>query len=239
MAENAVIDKAGDLFDKKYFGVPFPLILVGVAGTAYVVRRLIKGQENAKDVDSYTPEGEGYAMDVNGNKFASAYTGQAGGVPFGSGSLTNALSSGAAAITPPTEINNEGWLRRAAEKLTNSGMWDATFVQTALQKYISGTDLNQRENAVISQAIKMEGQPPINVKPGNVQGNDSGYVATPVRILRNNATGGIYLEYSDGTLHHVTDMVEWAKLRGPNGIVKDLDVVEISSNDPILKRVIN
>src|SRR4051812_4196771 len=108
MPDNAVLDKAGELFSKKYFGVPFPLILVGVGGTAFLIRRLIKGQENAADVDSYTPEGEGYAMDVSGNKFASAYTGQAGGVPFGSGSIGNALASGVSPVTSPTEINNEG-----------------------------------------------------------------------------------------------------------------------------------
>jgi len=198
MAENAVMEKAGEIFGKKYGGIPFPVILIGVGVTAFAIRKLIKGQQASKTVDSQPVDPNGYVVDASGNKFASAYTGAGGGVtPFGAGSLTSAASTGIAAITPVTETNNEGWFRRASEKLSGAGMWDPVFIQTALMKYISGAPLNQRELAVANQAVKMEGQPPINVNPGESQIVDT---TSPTGFVQNIGTGDVYQTFSDGSL---------------------------------------
>jgi hypothetical protein len=234
MAENAVMDKAGELFGKKYFGIPFPVILGGVAVAAFVVRRMVKGQERSEDAAE--PTENGYVLDASGNKFASAYTGTGGGVglPFGSGGLTNASGTGTSP-TPVTEINNEGWLRRASEKLTDAGMWDPIFVQTSLAKYVAGVKLNQREQAVASQAVKMEGQPPINVDSS--ESGDLAATPVPVRIVQN-TNGAFVTEYSDGTVRLIRSPAELRALTGQDivrpGVATStgLKVDILQENDP-------
>jgi hypothetical protein len=231
MVENAVMDKAGELFGKKYFGIPFPVILFGVAGTAYVIRRMVKGNESAKTVDS-APVPEGYAMDVSGNKFASAYTGQAGGVPFGSGSLTSASASGVSVATPPTEIDNVPWTRRAAEKLAAGNMWNSVEVQRALTAYITGQNLDAKQTAIVNQAIKMEGQPPIPLAPGGTSASSQ-----LVGLVNPTGTVGIFGKYSDGSLVWLGDGNQTANTIAnmkANGI--DTNVTQLPINDPIWQR---
>lgn len=237
MAENEVIAAAGNLMEKKYAGIPFPLILVGVAGTAFIIRKLVKSKAAANDASS--PQGEGYAMDVSGNKFASAYTGQAGGVPFGSGSLTNAGSSGVSAISPVTEVNNEGWLRRATEKLNLLGQWNVTDIQTALQTYISGGKLDQRQSAIVQQATKVEGIPPLNVNPG--AGSATGYdIPTLQRFIQQPGNYAIFGQYSDGSVKWIPnpqDLYSTAASSGNSNLydsTKDQVIVhQITAADPL------
>jgi len=221
-------ESAGDIFGKKYFGIPFQVILVGVVGVAFVAKHLINSKKNAATVDSTAPATEGYATDVSGNKFASAYTGQAGGVPFGSGSLTNAVASGASAVTPATEINNEGWLRRATEKLNLLGQWNVTDIQTALQTYISGKPLDQRQAAIVQQAVKVEGLAPVNVNPGTVSGTGT----KVMRYLNPAGTPSIFAEFSDGSVRWIQDPQQFAALVAANpDVPQSPDVLAIS--DPI------
>lgn len=224
LADNSATNAAKDLLGKKYGPLPFGAWLGIAAVTAYVVRRMIKGQESARDAEMTE---SAYVLDTQGNKYPSAYTGTGGGVPFGSGSLNSAGSSGSS-VTPPTEINNESWLRRAAEKITKAGMWDAVFVQTALQKYISGGTLDQREKAVVNQAISMEGQPSVNVVPGKVATNRI------VGFVRPSGKVGVFAQYDDGSLVWLGDgfatgrALESAKSQGI-----DTNIKEIPVNDPI------
>jgi len=242
---NAVMEKAGEIFGKKYFGVPFPVILIGVAGAAYVVRRMIKGNEAAKEA---APATEGYAMDVSGNKFASAYTGQAGGVPFGTGSLTNAGASGISPITPATELNNEGWVRRATEKLNLLGQWNVMDIQTALQAYISGKQLDQRQAAIVQQATMVEGIAPINIIPGGVAEAVETITdrTSPeiVGLVGGTNNGAIWARYSDGTLIGVSDANQLQKIVDSNpSRFKNSDgswkIDYRPGSDPIFKNIVS
>lgn len=230
---NAVMEKAGEIFGKKYFGVPFPVILIGVAGAAYVVRRMIKGNEEAKVA---APATEGYAMDVSGNKFASAYTGQAGGVPFGSGSLTSAAVSGVSAITPATEMNNDGWVRRATEKLNLLGQWNVMDIQAALQAYISGKQLDQRQAAIVQQATKVEGIAPVNVTPGGVTQSSS----SVVRIISPANSPVAFAEYADGSVKPFNSMAELESIAANNTALQYNDgtpkIVVLQQDDPTWNR---
>ncbi len=201
----------GEIFSKKYFGIPFPVILVGVVGVAFVAKKLIASKN--QDAESL-PATEGYAMDVSGNKFASAYTGQAGGVPFGSGSLMNAGASGVSAITPVTEINNEGWLRRATEKLNLLGQWNVTEIQTALQAYISGGKLDQRQAAMVQQAVNVEGLPPLNINPGNpVNPNQPHEI---VGLIAPGNSPAVFAQWDDGSLHLFENANEFGSVVASN-----------------------
>jgi hypothetical protein len=222
----------GEVFGKKYFGIPFPVILVGVVGIAFVAKHLIASKQ--QNVESQ-PATEGYATDVSGNKFASAYTGQAGGVPFGSGSLTSAASSGVAAITPPTEINNEGWLRRATEKLNLLGQWNISEIQTALQTYISGGKLDQRQAAMVQQAVNVEGIPPVNINPGNAVNTNIPH--NIVGLIAPANSPAVFAQWDDGSLHLFENSNEFDSVVATNRNLQYGDgtakIQVIQANDPI------
>lgn len=227
MAEGeGIADAAKGLWDKKFIGLPFPVILIGVAGTAYVIRKLKTKQSAAQTAAS----GEnGYVVDSSGNKFASAYTGAGGGVtPFGTGSITDAISSGANAVTPATEVNNEGWLRRATEKLQGLGQWNVTDIQTALATYISGGDLNQRQTAIVDQASKVEGLPPINVTPGKNTTSST----SVIRYLNPAGNAGIFAQYDDGSVRWIQDAQQWDAIKANNPNV-DTKVQTVAVSDPV------
>lgn len=198
--DNTVTNGAKNILAKKYGPLPFGAWLVVIAVTAYVARRLVKGQQAAKDAEANLSP-EGYVVDSQGTEFPSIYKGTGGGVYPGVGSVYGAGSSGST-VTPVTETSNEPWLRRAAEKLQAAGMWDPVFVQSALGKYISGADLNQREQAVVNQAIQVEGQPTKNV----VNSSASQYTtANVVRFIRPTGKAGEFAEYSDGSVRWLGD----------------------------------
>lgn len=200
VADNTVTNGAKSILGKKYGPLPFGAWLVIIAVTAYVARRMVKGNAAAKDAaESQAPEG--FVVTGTGDHIPSAYKGTGGGTLIGSGSLYGASPSGVSA-TPITETSNEPWLRRSAEKLQTAGMWDPVFVQAALGKYISGGDLNQREKAVVNQAIAMEGQPTKNV----VNSSASQYTTANVtRFIRPAGKAGVFAEYSDGSVRWLGD----------------------------------
>lgn len=203
MAENLVMERAGDILGKKYGPLPFGAWLGIVAVAAYATRRLIKGNQAAKDA-STNSDSEGYVVDSSGNKFASAYTGTVGGgaTPFGTGSVTSAASSGTAA-TAATETDNTGWARRAAEKLQSANMWNPLDVQGALARYITGESLNDKQSAIVNQAIKMEGQPPVALYGVDTNSaNSSTYTPTIVRFVTGYGPNkqAVFAQYSDNSV---------------------------------------
>lgn len=226
IADNSATNAAKDLLGKKYGPLPFGAWLLIAAGVAYATRRLIKGQQ---DANAAAPE-SAYVLDSQGNKYPSAYTGTGGGVPFGSGSVSSAGVSGSSTATPPTEINNESWFRRAVEKLAQAGMWDTVTVQQSLMKYISGGKLDQRESAIVAQAIKMEGVPPVNISVG---AGSSGSGATPVRIVKPAGNAGQFIQWSSGALTWIRDPNEMQALK--NSLGKDFNYtpVILPIGDPI------
>lgn len=208
VSDNTVTNGAKNILAKKYGPLPFGAWLVVIAVTAYVARRLVKGQQASKDAEaSLSPEG--YVVDSQGTEFPSIYKGTGGGVYSGVGSVYGAGSSGSS-VTPVTEVNNEGWLRRAAEKLASAGQFDNIAVQKALQTYISGGDLDQRQSAIVNQAIKAEGQPPINVNPGK---QSTGPWANVLGVVTPAGNAGQFLEYTDGSLVWIRDPGELSALR--------------------------
>ena len=204
MADNAVMDKAGDILGKKYGPLPFGAWLGIIAVTAFVARRLVKGNAEAKQVTA----DEGYVVNSNGQAFPSAYKGTGGGVPFGSGTVTSA-SSTQGTVTPITEVDNNGWLKRAAEKLRNANMWNPLDVQSALTKYVTGQGLTNREQAIVNQAITMEGEPPVNVYGGE---NDNSWGVSAMRVIQPAGNAGLFIEYSDGSVKWIQDGNEWRSL---------------------------
>lgn len=229
MAENEVMDKAGELLGRKYGPLPFGAWLGIIAVTAFVARKYVASNRNAKA----TASDEGYVVDSSGNKLASAYTGTAGGgTPFGTGVVTSAASQ-QGSVTSPTEIDNRGWLKRAADKIQAAGMWNPLDVTGALTKYITGEALNQREQAIVNQAITMEGQPPVSVYGGDTNGGSWGVTAQ--RIIQPAGNAGLFIEYSDGSVKWIQDINEYLSLKqsDPTKFGK-IDVLPIS--DPIWRR---
>lgn len=208
VGNNTVTNGAKDLLGKKYGPLPFGAWLIIIAATAYVARRFVKGQQASKDAEANLSP-EGYVVDSQGTEFPSIYKGTGGGVYGGVGSVYGAGSSGSS-VTPVTEVNNEGWLRRAAEKLAAAGQFDNITVQKALQTYISGGDLDQRQSAIVNQAIKAEGQPPINVNPGK---QSTGPWANVLGVVTPAGNAGQFLEYTDGSLIWIRDPGELSALR--------------------------
>ena len=203
MAENQVMDKAGELLSKKYGPLPFGAWLAIIGVGAFVARKYVASNKAAKAVAS----DEGYVVDSSGNKLASAYTGTSGGgTPFGTGVITSAAAQ-QGSVTSPTEVNNRGWLKRAADKLQSAGMWNPLDVQSALTKYITGEGLSSKEQAIVNQAITMEGQPPVSLNPGELTQADPG-LAKPVRVLRPAGNAGIFTQWSDGSITWIRDPAE-------------------------------
>ena len=204
MAENQVMDKAGELLAKKYGPLPFGAWLAIIGVGAFVARKYVASNKAAKAVAS----DEGYVVDSSGNKLASAYTGTSGGgTPFGTGVITSAAAQ-QGSVTSPTEVNNFGWVKRAGDQLKNAGMWNPLDVSAALTKYITGEALNSREQAIVNQAITMEGQPPVNVFGGEL--DNSGVTAQ--RFVQPAGNAGVFIQYSDGSLKWVRDGNEYASL---------------------------
>jgi hypothetical protein len=203
MAENAVMDKAGELLGKKYGPLPFGAWLGVIAVAGFVGKRFIASNKTANAAQSQ----EGYVVDSSGNKLASAYTGTAGGgTPFGTGVLTSA-SSQQGTVTSPTEIDNTGWLKRASDKLATAGMWNPLDVQSALTKYIVGEGLNTKEQAIVNQALKVEGQPPVSLYPGDLQ-PDQPSTPVPTGVFTPAGNAGVFVRWSDGSLTWVRDPSE-------------------------------
>jgi len=223
MAENQVMDKAGELLSKKYGPLPFGAWLAIIGVGAFVARKYVASNKAAKAVAS----DEGYVVDGTGNKLASAYTGTGGGgTPFGTGVVTSAASQ-QGTVTSPTEVNNLGWVKRAADKLKEAGMWNPLDVSAALTKYITGQSLNSREQAIVNQAITMEGQPPINVFGGEL--DNSGVTAQ--RIVQPAGNAGLFIQYSDGSLKWIQDANEWVALKQSDEKFSQINVLPVT--DPI------
>jgi hypothetical protein len=201
------MEKAGDILGKKYGPLPFGAWLVIIAVTAYGVRRVLVTRASATDTAATD---EGYVVDSNGNMLPSAYKGAGGGLPFGSGVNTSSQSD-IAPVTGPTEIDNSSWVRRAAEKLQTANMWDAISVQSALIKYTTGENLNDRESAIVNQAIKMEGQPPVNVYGGSKA--SSGVSGVAERLVRPAGNSGVFVQYSNGVLRWLPNSNEITALQ--------------------------
>lgn len=218
MAGNTVSKGAGDLLGKKYGPLPFGAWLVIVAGTAYFARKLIKGQQAANTAAA--------AQDSTGGGLVTV----GGGVPFGSGGLTDATTNtNNTPVTPPTEITNQPWLTRAAAKLAAGGLWNPLDVQRALQTYISGQPLDSRQSAIVNQAISAEGQPPIPIVPGGPAGG--GTNATLNGIVYRAGHAGIFARYSDGTLRWIYNPIELKALTTGNANL-NLPKVTLPSSDP-------
>ena len=231
MAENEVMDKAGELLGKKYGPLPFGAWLGIIAVTAFVARKYVASNRNAKAVASE----EGYVVDSSGNKLASAYTGTAGGgTPFGTGVVTSAASQ-QGSVTSPTEIDNKGWVRRAAEKMQQAGMWNPLDVQSALMKYIFGESLNQKEQAIVNQAITIEGQPPVNVFGGDLDQPDPGS-PSPTGVFTPAGNAGVFVQWSDGSLSWVRDPAERAALQKSYPTLNFSNPTIRAISDPIWKK---
>lgn len=244
MADNPVMSKAGDILGKKYGPLPLGVWLVVVGGTAFGVRMLLNRRNNAS---AELPD-EAYVMDSAGNKLPTAYKGSGGGLPFGSGVVTSATGSPVSDPTPPTEIDNTGWARRAAEKMLAAGMFNTLEVQTALAKYIAESPLSAKEKAIVNQAIKMEGLPPASIYADNsdVPKASPGSIVRFVRgvMLPDGKgglrAGGIYMQYSDGSVRYIGDGADVDEIARTSGNPSLFDqstgkarVAVLSPNDPI------
>ncbi len=165
MAENEVIDKAGELFTKKYGPLPFWAWLAIAGGTAFTIRVLINkknGISNTVVADSGTST---TASDTSSGTSALAGTPNNGDpINTGGGSIQTAgptINQAESAWT--TAQTNAEWSQLAVQAVTKTNMYDPYTIQMAIQAYLNGGQVNAQQQAIVSTAIKAIGVPPDDV----------------------------------------------------------------------------
>lgn len=198
----------------------------------------------ATDTSSATDtSGSGY-VDPNAaydsSAYGSGYVDPTTGLPLNTG------------VTQPTGFtSNSQWSQAAEEYLAGTVGLDATSVQAALGKYITGGSVTADQQNIIEQAIAAEGYPPqsgpngyppsvqLAATPPPTQAAPPPPTAAPAgsylggQFYRNIGNGAIY-EVVGGKRYHVT-AATWARIGASGQRPKTGWYKEILPSDPVMK----
>jgi hypothetical protein len=254
LTDNPATNAAQNVLGKKYGPLPFWGWLIIVGGTVFAVKKYTSKRnatEDAIDADASQTSASG------GLTSRPLVTPGANGTLYSGGSVST--GGGGTSTIGGVVDTNQSWLNRALSILGQSGQYPDTYrVQTALQRYISGLVVTDpTDKAIISDALLRAGGPPQPPTSGSGSGfntdMEGNYLPdnTIIRFIQGrklpgapDVNGGIYAQYSDGTIKWMRDPTELynvARTSGNWNLFRDDRVVvaELPSADPIWGRAVD
>lgn len=258
IGDNPATDAAKTVLGKKYGPLPLWGWLIIVTGTVYAVRRFQASKTRADNEANAEAATVGDSSTGTGTLVTPRSAAQS---VYGGGGLNSATSG----TVPSTDAGtNQQWLQRAVTLVSAQGTWDPYRVSTALQRYINGllvTDPTDR--AIVSQAITSTGAPPANPSAeGQGYGVDSSGAYIPdLQITRliagrinsdygqpeyrpdggltDRANGGIYAQYTDGSIRWISNPQELLNILSTDPGLNAKGVENLAANDPVWARAID
>lgn len=221
MAENAALNGAGELLQKKYAGMPFWIWMILIGGTAYVTKRFLTGMQEEVQPGN-TDE---LVDDENPGNVRMIYGGVPGLPPGGAPDPNAPISP----LPSPVIETNLAWHGAAVQRVRDLNLYDNYKIDSTLRKYLTGTPITDPlELRIINSALKVYHAPPepLGTEPFT---RGTPVVRKLIRFVRNPSSGLVVQEFSDGTILGIRNGTEYAALKASNPTIKQ---IHRASNDP-------